>query len=48
MFIQPPAFKEHKTIMRHKMQISSHHLVIFKPWGKFVVAALGSNATVNL
>jgi hypothetical protein len=39
-FIQSPEVKEHKTVKRYIIQISSHLLVIFKHRGKFVVAAL--------
>jgi hypothetical protein len=39
-FIQSPAVKEHKTVKRGIIQISSHRLVIFKHRGKFVVTAL--------
>jgi hypothetical protein len=39
IFIQSTAVKEHKTVKRYIIQISSHLLVIFKHWSKFVVAA---------
>jgi hypothetical protein len=39
-FIQSPAVKEHETIKRYIIKVSSHHLVIVKIRSKFVLAAL--------
>ncbi len=38
-FILSPLVNEHKTVKCYIIQIASHHLIIFKRWDTFLVAA---------